>query len=85
VRVSLVPRARPPRGRKRVTVNLRSLELTLHAGQDRLLRPRVSRAQARQLTRALRGRKGLTATVSVSAAAAAGAPTTVSRDYQATS
>ena len=59
-----------------MTVNLRSIELTLQAGQDRLLRPKVSRAQARQLTRALRGRKGLTATVSVSAAAAAGAPTT---------
>jgi hypothetical protein len=84
VRVSLTPRARPPKGHKRVTVNLRTIELTLQAGQDRLLRPAVSRAQARQLTRALRGRKGLTATVSVSAEAAAGAPTTVSRDVQAT-
>jgi hypothetical protein len=84
VRVSLTPRAKPPRGRKRVTVSLRTIELTLQAGQDRLLRPRVSRRQARQLSRALRGRKGLTATVSVSAEAAAGAPTTVSQDYKAT-
>jgi tripartite motif-containing protein 71 len=84
LRVSLTPRSRPAKGHRRVTVNLRSIELTLQAGQDRLLRPKVSRAQARQLTRALRGRKGLTATVSVSAAAAAGAPTTVSRDYEAT-
>jgi DNA-binding beta-propeller fold protein YncE len=84
VRVSLTPRAKPPRGRKRVTVSLRTIELTLQAGQDRLLRPRVSRRQVRQLSRALRGRNGLTATVSVSAEAAAGAPTTVSQDYQAT-
>ena len=67
-----------------MTVNLRTIELTLQAGQDRLLRPRVSSRQARQLSRALRGRKGLTATVSVSAEASAGAPTTVSQDYRAT-
>jgi len=84
VRVGLTTRSRPPRGHKRVTVTLRPAKATLQAGQSRILRPRVSSRQARQLSRALHGRKGLTATVSVSAAASAGAPTTVSRDYEAT-
>jgi tripartite motif-containing protein 71 len=84
VRVSLTPRARPRKGHKRTTVNLRSVKLKLQAGDNRLLRVRVSRAQARSLSRALRGRRGLTASVSVEAEAAAGSPTTVSRDYKAT-
>ena len=84
MRVSLTPRARPPRGRKRTTVRLRTLTLTLGAGDTRLLRPRVSVRQARSLTRALRGRRGLVATVQVQAAASVGAPTAVSRQYQAT-
>ena len=43
VRVALTPTARPPRGRKRTTVRLRTIEVTLPAGESRLLRPRVSR------------------------------------------
>ncbi|MEA2179692.1 MAG: tripartite motif-containing protein 71, partial [Solirubrobacteraceae bacterium] len=84
VRVSLTPTARPPKGRKRVTVNLRELSVTLPAGDSRLLRPQVSGAQARSLSRALRGRRGLSATVSVQADASVGSPTTVSREYKAT-
>jgi hypothetical protein len=49
-----------------------------------LLRPRVSMAQARTLRRALRGHRGLSATVSVTATASVGSPTTVSREYRAT-
>jgi hypothetical protein len=60
------------------------IELSLPAGETRLLRLRVSSAQARVLTRALRGRRGLLATVQVQAEASAGAPTTVSRQYRAT-
>jgi sugar lactone lactonase YvrE len=84
VRASLTPQARPPRGRKRVTVNLRAVNVTLQGGDSRLLRLRVSRAQARTVSRALRGRRGLSATVTVEAEASAGAPTTVSREYRAT-
>jgi sugar lactone lactonase YvrE len=84
VRVSLTPTARAPKGRKRVTVNLRTISVTLQAGATRLLRPAVSRAQARSLSRALRGRRGLSATVSVQADASVGSPTTVSREYRAT-
>jgi sugar lactone lactonase YvrE len=84
VRVSLTPRARPPKRHKRTTVNLRSVKLELQAGESRLVRIRVSRAQARSVSRALRGRRGLTASVSVEAEASAGSPTTVSREYKAT-
>jgi tripartite motif-containing protein 71 len=84
VRVSLTPTARPPKGRKRVIVNLRAISVTLQAGATRLLRPTVSSTQARSLTRALRGRRGLSATVSVQADASVGSPTTVSREYKAT-
>jgi sugar lactone lactonase YvrE len=81
VRVSLTPRARPPKGRKRLTVNLRTVKLKLQGGDSRLVRVKVSRAQARSLSRALRGRRGLTASVSVEADASVGSPTTVSREY----
>ena len=85
LRVSVTTRARPRRGHRRTTVQLRPLTVTLAAGDTRLLRPRVSVRQARSLTRALRGRRGLIATVQVQADAAAGAPTAVSREYRATS
>jgi hypothetical protein len=65
-------------------VRLRTLDLTLPGGESRLLRPRVSQAQARTLSRALRGRRGLAATVTVEAEASTGSPTTVSRQYRAT-
>jgi DNA-binding beta-propeller fold protein YncE len=84
VRVTLTPSARAPRGRKRTTVSLRTIRVTLRAGDTRLVRPRVSRSQARTLSRALRGRRGLGATVTVQADASVGAPTTVSREYRAT-
>jgi sugar lactone lactonase YvrE len=84
VRVSLTPRARPPRGRRRVTVQLRGLTATLGAGDTRLLRPQVTRQQARSLDRALRGRRGLVATVQVQAEASAGSPSSVSRQYRVT-
>jgi sugar lactone lactonase YvrE len=84
VRVTLTPTARAPRVRKRTTVRLRTIEVDLPGGESRLLRPRVSNAQARTLLRALRGRRGLAATVSVEAEASTGSPTTVSRQYRAT-
>jgi tripartite motif-containing protein 71 len=84
LRVTITPRARPPRRRKRTTVQLRALTVTLAAGDTRLLRPRVSVRQARSLRRALRGRRGLLATVQVQAEAPAGAPTGLTREYRAT-
>jgi tripartite motif-containing protein 71 len=84
VRVTLTPSARPPKGRKRVTVALRTVTRTLDAGQSVLLRLSATRTQSRAITRALRGRRGLTATVSVQAEASAGSPTTLSQQYRAT-
>jgi tripartite motif-containing protein 71 len=84
VRVAITPRARPPRGRKRTTVKLRTVSINLEGGDSRLLRLRVSARQARSLTRALRGRRGLTASVTIEAEAAAGSPTTVSQEYRGT-
>jgi len=82
VRGSLAPQARPPRGRRRTSVNLPTIRATVRGGETRLLRLRVSRAQARRLGRALRGRRALSATVTVQAEATVGEPTTVSRDLR---
>jgi tripartite motif-containing protein 71 len=82
--VTVTPRAAPPRKRKRVSVTLRPVKVTLAAGDSRILRAAVSRTQARSLSRALRGRRGLLANVRVEATASVGAPTTVSQQVRAT-
>lgn len=77
--VTLTPRATPPRGQRRVVVRLRGPRVTVQAGETRIVRVRVSAAQATRLRRALRGLTGMNAEISVTAAAAVGEPTTVAR------
>jgi DNA-binding beta-propeller fold protein YncE len=76
VSVALTPRAKPPKGRRAVSLVLRA-KGELAAGDSMILRPRLSDAQARTLRKALRGRRGLTANVQATAKADVGAPTTV--------
>ncbi|HEX7298037.1 MAG TPA: NHL repeat-containing protein [Solirubrobacteraceae bacterium] len=78
------PRAAPPRHRKRVTVTLTAVKLALPAGEAKILRPKLSRKKARQLARALRGRRGLKVNVQIIAAATTGEPTTITKRLQAT-
>jgi tripartite motif-containing protein 71 len=76
---TLTPRARPPKGRRAVTVKLATVKRTIPAGESGIVRLALSEANARRLRRALRGRRGLVARVQLTATAAAGPPTVVDR------
>ena len=77
------PAASPPRRHRRVTVSLSTVKLALPAGETKILRPALSRKKARQLARALRGRRALKVTVQIAAAGTTGEPTTITRRLQA--
>jgi DNA-binding beta-propeller fold protein YncE len=74
--LAVTPRSAPPRGRKRVTVTLRGA-LQLPAGDSKILRLTLTRAQAVRLRKALRGRRGLDGDLRLVAKAAAGEPSEV--------
>jgi tripartite motif-containing protein 71 len=76
---TLTPRARPPKGRRAVTVATGPVKLNIGAGESAIVRLRLSAADERRLRRALRGRRGLVARVQLTATAAAGPPTVVDR------
>jgi sugar lactone lactonase YvrE len=78
------PTASPPRKHKRVTVALATVKLKIAAGDTKIVRPVLSRTKARQLTKALRGHRGLKVNVQVTAVAAIGEPTTVTKRVSAT-
>jgi tripartite motif-containing protein 71 len=78
------PAASPPRTHKRVTVALATVKLKLPAGETKIVRPALSLKKARQLTKALRGRRGLKVNVQISAVAATGEPTTITKRMRAT-
>lgn len=88
VTVKLTPRGKPAgRGKKRrrpVSVTTRRLTVALPAGETRVVRPRLSSRQVRGLRRALRGRRGLAASVQATATATVGAPTTVTQSLNVT-
>jgi DNA-binding beta-propeller fold protein YncE len=76
---AVTPRAKPRRGHKAVSVALAKLRLTIPAGESRILRLTMSRAEAQRLRKALAGRLGLAATIQLAATAAAGEPTDVTK------
>jgi hypothetical protein len=76
---TLTPRARPPKGRRAVTVATGPVKLNIGAGESAIVRLRLSAANERRLRRALRRRHGLVARVQLTATAAAGPPTVVDR------
>jgi tripartite motif-containing protein 71 len=78
------PTAAPPRKHKRVTVALATVKLKLAAGDSKIVRPALSRTKARQLTKALRGHKGLRLNVQIVATASTGEPTNVTKRLLAT-
>jgi tripartite motif-containing protein 71 len=71
----VAPRTRPRKGHKPVSAKLRTVKMTIPAGQSKIVRLTLSRRQAALLTRALARHRGLTVSVSLTATAAAGAPT----------
>ena len=78
----------PPRRRRkkhrRVTVALATVKLTLGAGDTKIARPTLSRANARRLVKALRGRRALDVNVQISATATTGEPAAVTKRLRAT-
>ncbi len=69
-----------PRGRKRAaSVSLRRVKAKVAAGDSKIVRLTLSRAQVVRLRKAMKRRRGLTLTLQVVATAEVGAPTAVSR------
>jgi hypothetical protein len=73
------------RGAKPVVVTLRRVTMALPAGRTAIVRPALSKAQVKRLRKALGKRRGLIASIQVTATSFDGEPTTVSRTFDATS
>jgi len=76
--------AAPPKRHKRVTVGLATVKLTLGAGDTKIARPALSKADARRLIKALRGRRALEVNVQIAAKATPGEPSAVTKRVRAT-
>ena len=81
---TVTPKAAPPRKHRRVTVALATVKLTLGAGDAKIVRPTLSKADARRLVKALRGRRGLEVNVQIAAQATTGEPAQVTKRVSAT-
>ena len=81
---TLTERVRPRHRRKAFSVSLRRVRVRLPAGEAKVVRLQLSRLQVKRLRRALKRRRGLTATLQLVATADVGDPTTVSRRLPAT-
>jgi tripartite motif-containing protein 71 len=81
---TVTPAATPPRKHRRVTVSLATVKLTLGAGETKIVRPALSKANARRLVKALRGRRSLEVNVQIAAKAATGEPSAVTKRVRAT-
>ena len=81
---TVTPAAAPPKKHRRVTVALATVKLTLGAGDTKIARPTLSRANARRLVKALRGRRALDVNVQISATATTGEPAAVTKRLRAT-
>ena len=67
-----------------MTVALATVKLTLGAGDTKIVRPTLSKANARRLVKALRGRRGLEVNVQIAAQATTGEPAQVTKRVSAT-
>ena len=81
---TLTPAAAPPRKGRRVTVALATVKLTIPAGESEIVRLTLSKANARRLGKALRGRRGLEVNVQIAAQATTGEPAQVTKRVSAT-
>jgi DNA-binding beta-propeller fold protein YncE len=79
---TVTPRSRPKKG-KPVVVTLSPPARTIAAGQTAIVRPAISRTQLTRLRKALKGRRGLSLDLQLSATSAGEQePTTVARTVQ---
>jgi hypothetical protein len=79
---SIAPRS-TSRRRRPVAVSVK-VDADIPAGESRLVRFELGQRDVRRLRRALRGRRGLYADLSITATAAAGEPTEVSQRLRLT-
>ena len=80
---TLTERRKPRRRKRAVSVSLRPTTARLPAGESKIVRVRLTRAQVARLRTAMKRRRALTVTLQVEATADAGEPTTVSRSLTA--
>lgn len=83
VTARLTERSKPRKRRRAFSVSLRPAVVKLAAGQSKIVRVKLSRAQVARLRKAMKRRVGLTVTLQIQATADAGEPTTVSRSLTA--
>ncbi len=76
---TLTERNKPRKRKRAFSISLRRTVVRLAAGDSKIVRIRLTRAQVARLRKAMRGRRGLTVTLQIEATADAGEPTTVSR------
>jgi hypothetical protein len=81
---TVTPAAAPPKKHRRVTVSLATVKLTLGAGDAKIARPALSRADAKRLAKALRGRRALEVNLQITATATTGEPTAITKRVRAT-
>jgi hypothetical protein len=75
---TLTERAKPRKRKRAVSVSLREVTATVAAGETKVVRLTLSRAQVKRMRKAMKNRRGLTVTLQVVATASVGAPTAVS-------
>ena len=80
---TVTERGKPPRRKRAVSVSLRADEARVPAGESRIVRLTLSRAQVARMRRAMKRRRGLTLTLQIVATATVGEPTAVSRRLRA--
>jgi tripartite motif-containing protein 71 len=76
---TVTERGKPRKRKRAVSVTLRAVRTRVPAGESKIVRLTLSRAQVTRLRSAMKRRRGLTVTLQIVATAAAGEPTAVSR------
>jgi tripartite motif-containing protein 71 len=80
---TLTQRGKPRKGHRRASAKLGARKVALPAGDTKIVRLALSRTSVRHLRKALRGRRGLVATIQVTATASAGEPSEITKRLQA--
>ncbi|MDP8967175.1 MAG: NHL repeat-containing protein [Actinomycetota bacterium] len=80
---TLTERHKPRKRKRAVSLSLRPATAELAAGEAKIVRVRLTRAQVARLRKAMKARRALTVTLQIEATADAGDPTTISRSLTA--
>ncbi len=80
---TVTERSKPRKRKRAVSATLRSVTAKLPAGETKIVRLMLSRGQVARLRKAMKRRRGVVVTLQLTAVAAAGEPTAVSRSVSA--